>query len=171
MKKVVKLTEDQFISLVKKVIRESVEVEEAAVGQDPSWLTYAKKQYMSVVGGQLRTVKPGSKVVAGNTSVATSMDVSFAFIIPKGTTFTPSPSGNFLLALAYKVDKSNLDPKKMMTDPVYVANELKSGRLKATKAYIAGTDSGTILYENGDSPVGLRGASEPLAKLILGAFA
>ncbi len=106
MKKVIRLTESEFISLVKKVINESTNgnVNEQMAnlaaaakpvlqqGVEPSWLKYPKQQYMSIQP-KLKMANPKIVLTAQNACYSSMMDASFGFIIPQNTKF-----GSFFLA-------------------------------------------------------------------------
>lgn len=167
MKKVVRLTEDQFISLVKKVISESVVVENAGV--DPQWIKMSDSN-----------LNFNAKVRSGYgptsaTYVAGATNNEMVIILPKGTKFVPSPSGAFLLSKGYLVNKETLIKnggltiQTLYTSPGMVAKALQSGKLQSRPVNVAATNSGSIVYEGG-SAMGLFGSGDALSKAIQGLY-
>jgi len=167
MKKVIRLTESEFISLVKKVMNESKNgnVNEMAnlaaaakpalqQGPEPSWLKYPKGQYMGIQPN-LRTANPKAMVTSMKPCFASIMDVSFGFIIAQNTKFVAK--GNFFIGAAFRVEKSKIDPAKV-GNPAYlngvIANAQKFG-LTATQ--VALNQDGTVLFPNGDTQFKLYG--------------
>ena len=134
---------------------------------DPSWL----KGGASQAGGKLTPLPAGSTLVVGATSMAKNPGEVKTIIIPKGTQFKLSPSGNFLTAKAYQVNVGEeiFDPNKAYNDNQYIANSLKSGKLKATPIDIAVAKGlGGIIYAGGMSPLALGGgANEGLKNQIM----
>jgi hypothetical protein len=168
MKKVIRLTESEFISLVKKVINESKNgnVNEqmstmanavksmSAQGPEPSWLKYPKQQYMSIQP-KLKMANPKIVLTAQNACYSSVMDASFGFIIPQNTKFVAK--GNFFIGSVFRVEKSRIDPVKV-GNPAYlngvIANAQKFG-LTATQ--VALNQDGSILFPNGDTQFKLYG--------------
>jgi hypothetical protein len=169
MKKVIRLTESEFISLVKKVINESKNgnVNEqmstmasnalktaSTQGPEPSWLKYPKAQYMSIQPN-LRTANPKAMVTSMKPCFASIMDASFGFIIAQNTKFVAK--GNFFIGAAFRVEKSRMDMAKI-GNPAYlngvIANAQKFG-LTATQ--VALNQDGSILFPNGDTQFKLYG--------------
>lgn len=176
MKKVIRLTESEFISLVKKVINESKNgnvneqtstiasnamnqlsknaTSKVVQGVEPSWLKYPKSQYMSIQP-KLKMANPKAMVTSMKPCFASIMDASFGFIIAQNTKFVAK--GNFFIGAAFRVDKSKIDPAKV-GNPAYlngvIANAQKFG-LTATQ--VALNQDGTILFPNGDTQFKLYG--------------
>ncbi len=168
MKKVIRLTESEFISLVKKVMNESKNgnVNEqmstmanavkaaSAQGPEPSWLKYPKAQYMSIQPN-LRMANPSANVTTAKPCFTSIMDASFGFIIGQNTKFVAK--GNFFVGAAFRVEKSKIDTSKI-GNPAYlngvIANAQKFG---LTSTQVALTQDGSVLFPNGDTPFKLYG--------------
>ncbi len=176
MKKVIRLTESEFISLVKKVMNESKNgnvneqmstiasnamnqlsknaTSKVVQGVEPSWLKYPKSQYMSIQPN-LRTANPKAMVTSMKPCFASIMDSSFGFIIAQNTKFVAK--GNFFIGAAFRVEKSRMDMAKI-GNPAYlngvIANAQKFG-LTATQ--VALNQDGSILFPNGDTQFKLYG--------------
>lgn len=182
MKKVIRLTESEFISLVKKVINESKNgnVNEqmstmasnalktaSTQGGDPSWLKYAS----NIVGSTIDPFNQGAALVSSVTAMAKNPGEDKTIIIPKGTTFKLTPSRNFMIAKAYQINPKQgvFDNIRALKDNQYIANMLKSGQLNATPIDIAVVKGlGGILYPNGMSALSLSNpASQPLQRQIM----
>jgi hypothetical protein len=182
MKKVIRLTESEFISLVKKVINESKNgnVNEqmstmasnalktaSTQGGDPSWL----KNASGIIGSKIDPFNQGAALVSSVTAMAKNPGEDKMIIIPKGTTFKLTPSRNFMIAKAYQINPKQgvFDNIRALKDNQYIANMLKSGQLNATPIDIAAVRGlGGILYPNGMSALSLSmPASQPLQRQIM----
>ncbi len=182
MKKVIRLTESEFISLVKKVINESkngnvneqmANLAAAAKpvlqqGVEPSWLKYPKQQYMSIQP-KLKMANPKIVLTAQNACYSSMMDASFGFIIPQNTKFVAK--GNFFIGSVFRVDKSKIDPYKI-GNPAYlngvIANAKNFGLIPSP---IALNQDGNILFPNGDSEFKLFGSEgQKLAQSAVKSF-
>jgi hypothetical protein len=185
MKKVIRLTESEFISLVKKVINESkngnVNEQMSTMASnalktastqgggvnDPSWLKYAS----NIVGSTIDPFNQGAALVSSVTAMAKNPGEDKMIIIPKGTTFKLTPSRNFMIAKAYQINPKQgvFDNIRALKDNQYIANMLKSGQLNATPIDIAVVKGlGGILYPNGMSALSLSNpASQPLQRQIM----
>jgi hypothetical protein len=111
---------------------------------DPSWLLYPAGQYQSQFGGDGMTMKykPGATYVQQMSAAAHNSDSSVGlFIMPKGTKWTISPSGFFMLAscmqvtsnnFGYGVNAGNVTPMiRGLQDPNYLGN-VAMGKAKGT---------------------------------------
>ena len=128
-------------------------VNEAA---DPSWLKNAASQ----TGGKLTPFGPGTTFTTGASAMAKNPGETKTIIIPKGTQFVLSPSGNFLLAKGQQVNVGEevFNPITAFNNNQYIADSLKSGKLKATPIDIAVAKGvGGIIYAGGMSPLALGG--------------
>jgi len=183
MKKVIRLTESEFISLVKKVMNESnngnVNEQMSTIASnalktastqdvEPSWLKYPKQQYMSIQP-KLKMANPKIVLTAQNACYSSMMDASFGFIIPQNTKFVAK--GNFFIGSVFRVDKSKIDPYKI-GNPAYlngvIANAKNFGLIPSP---IALNQDGNILFPNGDSEFKLFGGEgQKLAQSAVKSF-
>lgn len=188
MKKVVRLTEGQFIDFVKKVLSESIEfqndvneqsrlqqVGNAALNQmnaptpTPAWVKKADSNL---------NFNAKAKMGYGPTQatyLASTPDGDMGVIIPKGSKFTPA--GAVLVGKGYLVHKESLVKnggltwETLYTDNAGLAKALKSGKLSSRGVNIALTSSGTVVYEGAFSAIGLLGNGSVLAKEVQKNFA
>jgi hypothetical protein len=135
-----------------------------AVAPDPSWL----KSGASQAGGKLTPFPAGTTFTTGASAMAKNPGESKTIIIPKGTKFVLSPSGNFLISKGYQVnvdDESIFNPITALNNNQYIADSLKSGKLKATPIDIAVAKGvGGIIYSGGMSPLALNGEANKYLK-------
>ena len=127
-----------------------------AMGVDPSWLKNADSQ----TGGKLTPFGPGTTFTTGASAMAKNPGETKTIIIPKGTQFVLSPSGNFLLAKGQQVNVGEevFNPITALNNNQYIADSLKSGKLKATPIDIAVAKGlGGIIYNGGMSALALNG--------------
>jgi hypothetical protein len=163
MKKIIKLTENDLARIVKRVINEQG-------GMDPKWISLADSNLDFNA-----KVKSGYGPTSA-TYVAGNPDGDMVVIIPKGSKFTPSPSGAFLLSQGYLVSKDSLMKnggltfQTLFTSPGMVAKALQSGKLNPRKVNIALTNSGTLVYEDGSS-LRLLGSGSALSSAVISLFA
>jgi hypothetical protein len=139
-----------------------------ATSPDPSWL----KGGASQAGGKLMPFPAGTTLVTGASAMAKNPGEEKTIIIPKGTKFVLSPSGNFLIGKGYQVnvqDEAIFNPITALNNNQYIADSLKSGKLKATPIDIAiAKGLGGIIYAGGMSPLALNGqANSYLQKQIM----
>ena len=158
MKKIVRLTENDLARIVQRVINEQ------AVA-DPKWIAQADSN-----------LNFNSKVKSGYgptsaTYVAGTPNNDMMIIVPKGSKFSPSPSGAFLLSQGYLVSKESLmkngglTPQTLYTSSGMVAQALKTGKLNPRTVNIALTDSGTLVYEGGGA-LSLGGSGSALSTAV-----
>lgn len=167
MKKVVRLTEGQFIDLVKKVISESVVVEQEGT-PTPSWVKSADPNVNMNAKAKMGYGPTQATYFASTTNGDTGI------IIPKGSKFVPA--GSILLSKGYLVNKQSLINNGLTYETLYtnsqgLANALKSGKLSARAVNIGITNSGTVIYEGGNNALGLFGNGQNLSKQSMGSFA
>lgn len=135
-------------------------------GQDPAWI----KQTDSNLNFNAK-VKSGYGPTSA-TYVAGAGDNDLVIILPKGSKFVPSGSGAFLLTQGYLVNKESLIKNGGLTyetlynSPGMVAKALQSGKLNPRTVNVAATNSGTIVYEGGGSPLMLGGSGSALSSAI-----
>jgi len=169
MKKVIRLTESEFISLVKKVMNESnngnVNEQMSTIASnalktastqdvEPSWLKYPKQQYMSIQP-KLRMANPKIVLTAQKACYSSVMDAPSGFIIPQNTKFVAK--GNFFIGSVFRVNKSKIDPYKI-GNPAYLNGVIANARnFGLTPSPIALNQDGNILYPNGDTEFKLYG--------------
>lgn len=161
MKKIVRLTESDLARIVQRVISEQV-------GADPTWIKSTDPNLNFKA-----KVKSGYGPTSA-TYVAGSPDSDMMIIIPKGSKFTPSPSGAFLLSKGYLVQKAallknGLTYETLYNSPGVVAKALQGGKLNARPVNIAATNSGSIIYEGG-SALALGGSGSALSSAITNLF-
>ena len=134
-----------------------------ATGVDPSWL----KNGASQAGGKLTPFPAGTVITTGASAMAKNPGETKTIIIPKGTKFVLSPSGNFLLAKGQQVNVGEevFNPLTALSNNQYIADSLKSGKLKATPIDIAVAKGvGGIIYNGGMSPLALNGEANKYLK-------
>jgi hypothetical protein len=126
---------------------------------DPQWLLYPAGQESSHVNGLSFKYKPGATYVQQMSAAAANVQSDQAqgiYIMPKGTKWTISPSGYFIIAsclsvtsqnFGYGVDDATVTPlTRGLQDPMYLAN-VAMGKAKGTdgkpvtvqKSYVAVT--------------------------------
>jgi hypothetical protein len=177
MGKTIRLTESEFISLVKKVLNESgkMTISEADGGWnaqlgkqmgDPSWLAYPAGQLPTTVVSKFNTPNYTQQY----TYMAGDTGHDFAIIIPANTQWRRTPSGYFLIGSGMKVVGGDFDKVRGYKDTNYLNQVLKNYKtmgIQLAPVGIAATkDVGGILYPQGDSPIGLlANASQLYAKI------
>jgi hypothetical protein len=154
---------------------------------DPQWLLYPAGQFANQFGSGITfKYKPGSTYTQNFSYAAKTVGESKIFILPKGTKWTISPSGYFLLANIMQVVSGNFGYGKNaadaeltgLQDGMYLAKvatgkaigtDGKPVQVQKTFAAINGHAPTGILYPNGDTVSNMiwpnRNLSDALAKL------
>jgi hypothetical protein len=166
MGKTIRLTESEFISLVKKVLNESgkMTISEADGGWnaqlgkqmgDPSWLAYPAGQLPTTVVSKFNTPNYTQQY----TYMAGDTGHDFAIIMPANTQWKRTPSGYFLIGSGMKVVGGDFDKIRGYKDTNYLNQVLKNYKtmgIQLAPIQVAATkDVGGVLYPQGDSPIGL----------------
>jgi hypothetical protein len=136
-----------------------------AAAPDPSWLKNAASQ----TGGQVTPFPAGTKITTGASAMAKNPGETKTIIVPKGTTFVLTPSGNFLVAKGYSVNatEEEFNPITALNNNQYIANKLKelTASGKATPIDVAVAKGvGGILYSGGMSPLAINGEANKYLK-------
>jgi len=144
---------------------------------DPQWLLYPAGQESSHVNGLSFKYKPGATYVQQMSAAAANIQSDQAggiYIMPKGTKWTISPSGYFIMAscllvtsqnFGYGVDDATKTPlTRGLLDPMYLSN-VAMGKAKGTdgkpvlvqKSYVAVTPHSpeSVLAPNKDTAIKL----------------
>jgi hypothetical protein len=108
---------------LRKAVRRALSEQQPDTGaKDPAWIAAASKMYASRAGFE-GTYKPGSKFVQQNTYAAGGQNQGAIVILPKGTQWSVSPSGQFLIATAKKVNS--------LTEFGYIGKYGDAGQMRA----------------------------------------